>query len=315
LPLWLLVLTPLLSPAQTLTNDAISREVSVFNCGPPSANVEAISREVSVLNFGPPSATVEAVSREVSLFNFGPPCASVEAISREVSVYNFGPPSAQVEAISRELSVYNCGVVPVVFSVGSTNLLGNQSNQVPFSLQTVLDLANLRFSLNTDDSRLQILGLTPVAAEVISAVSGTTGANGHAMVFALNPGVLPVTNHVLAYLNLQGITNLDSAIVPLRLTGFTATSASGQPVPFSTSDGQVVLIVAKPILSLAAMPQSGMTMYGLPGATYAVQTTTNLAPAQWYEVERLVAPGPMLAIPGLVTNAPQQFYRTLQVGP
>ena len=63
-----------------------------------------------------------------------------------------------MEAISREVSVYNFGVAPVLFSVGSTNLLGNQSNQVPFSLQTVLDLTNLSFSLKTDDSRLQFGG-------------------------------------------------------------------------------------------------------------------------------------------------------------
>src|SRR6266851_1040090 len=82
MPLALLILLPLLSRAQT--NDAVSREVSLFNLGPTTASsVEAISREVSLFNLGPPTAsTVEAVTREVSLFNLGPPTASsVEAIS------------------------------------------------------------------------------------------------------------------------------------------------------------------------------------------------------------------------------------------
>ena len=102
--------------------DAISREVSVFNfglLGLPSAGTEAISREVSVFNFGElglPTAGTEAISREVSVFNFGHfglPTAGTEAISREVSVFNFGQlglPTAGTEAISREVSVFNFGV-------------------------------------------------------------------------------------------------------------------------------------------------------------------------------------------------------------
>ena len=95
------------SAANAQTNDAVSREVSVFNFGEASAPVEAISREVSLFNFGSPSAAVEAVSRELSVFNFGAPSATIEAVSREVSVFNFGEPSVAIEAISREVSVLN----------------------------------------------------------------------------------------------------------------------------------------------------------------------------------------------------------------
>jgi hypothetical protein len=102
-----LALLPLVSAGQT--NDAVSREVSVFNFGQPSTTAEAISREVSVFNFEQPSVTAEAISREVSVFNFGQPSTSAEGISREVSIFNFGQPSTSVEAISREVSVFNRG--------------------------------------------------------------------------------------------------------------------------------------------------------------------------------------------------------------
>ena len=150
---------------QTSTSDAVSREVSVFNIGAPSASVEAVSREVSVFNIGAPSASVEAVSREVSVFNIGAPSAS------------------SVEAISREVSVFNYGVPPVVLAMGSTNALKDEPNQVPFALQTVLNLTNLTLTLQTDDSYLQILGVTPIAPEVVSAVLGTVNSNGHPIAF------------------------------------------------------------------------------------------------------------------------------------
>ena len=200
------------------SSDAISREVSLFNFGAPSVSTEAISRELSIFNFGQLSSNVEAISREVSVFNFGQSATSVEAISREVSVFNFGQLSRTIEAISRELSIYNYGVPPVVFSIGSTNVLGGETNQVPFVLQTVLDLTNLSLMLKTDDSHLQVLAVTPVSSEVASTGLGTVSSNGHPIAFDLNPAVLPPPSRILAWLNFQALTNGDSAIVPLTIS-------------------------------------------------------------------------------------------------
>jgi hypothetical protein len=292
----------LTASGQTTTSDAISREISIFNYGVPSAatNVEAISREVSVFNFSVLSVTtnLEAISREVTIFNF-----SVLSVT------------TNLEAISRELSMFNYGVPPVVFAIGSTNALGDEASQVPFALQTVLDLTNLSLTVQTDDSHLHLLGLTPAAPEVVSMVLGTASSNGLPIAFTLNPAAIPTTNHVLAWLNFHGITNLDSAIVPLTITRFSATRASGQVVPGATANGQVILIVSKAILVVSGNPQFGITMYGLPGATYSIETTTNLASSDWQELEQLQESGSFLVIPGITNQAAQQFYRTEQVGP
>jgi hypothetical protein len=157
--------------------------------------------------------------------------------------------------------------------------------------------------------------VTPVSPEVVSTVLGTVSSNGHPIAFTLNPAAIPTTNHVLAYLNFQGITNLDSAIVPLTITHFTATRASGQVVQAATANGQVILIVSNSILVASAKPQFGITLYGVPGTTYAIETTTNLASPDWQELERLLQSDPVVIITGLTNTAAQQFYRTEQVGP
>ncbi len=309
--------------AQTSPSDAIAREVSIFNYGMPATitSVEAVSREVSIFNYGVPAITinVEAISREVSIFNNSVPTitANTEGISREVSIFNQGVPFVltSLEAISREVSAFNYGVPPVVFAIGSTNALRDEATQVPFALQTVLDLTNLSLTVQTDPAHLQFLGVTPGSPEVVSTVLGTANSNGLPIAFTLNPAAIPTTNHVFAYLNFQGVTNLDSAIVPLTITRFSATRGSGQVVPAATANGQVILIVSKPILFVSAKPQFGITMYGLPGATYAIETTTNLASPDWVELARLLESGPVLALTGLTNHAAQQFYRTKQVGP
>jgi hypothetical protein len=62
-------------------------------------------------------------------------------------------------------------------------------------------------------------------------------------------------------------------------------------------------------------PQFGIAIYGVPGTTNAIEATTNLAPAAWYELERLFVSGRVMILSGLVTNAPQQFFRSRQVWP
>lgn len=295
--------------------DAVSREVSVFNFGLPSAGTDAISREVSVFNFGLPSAGADAVSREVSVFNFGLPSAGTDAISREVTVFNFGLPSAGTDAVSREVSVYNYGKPPLSFAVGSTNILGNQISQVPFSLLTLLDLTNLSLVLLADDSHLQLLGVTPASPEVLAATLGPAGTNAYAISFALNPAAIPQTNHTLAYLNFQGLTNLDSAVIPLNVSNLAGLRVNGQSAPGASANGQVIVIVTKPILfGLKGVPIE-FKMLGIPGATYSILATTNLNPPVWIEVQRLQQSGLALTPFGLTNDAPQQFYRAEQVGP
>ncbi len=106
--MWFVVLALLATTVPALPEEeAISREVSLFNFGQSPATIEAVSREVSLFNFSQPSGT-EAISREVSIFNFGQP-SGLEAISREVSLFNFflTASSTNLETISREVSVFN----------------------------------------------------------------------------------------------------------------------------------------------------------------------------------------------------------------
>jgi len=307
------------APSVTTATDASSREVSIFNYGVTSvtANIEAISREVSVFNFNVPSVatSAEAISREVSVFNFNVTLVTtnLEAISREVTIFNFGVPFVvtNAEAISRELSVFNYGVPPVALSIGSTNAVRDVPNQVPFIFQTVLDLTNVSLTLQVDDSHLQILGVTPASAEVISTTLGAASSNNHPITFTLNPAAIPTTNHVLAYLNFKGITNLDSAIVPLKINNFAANRSTGQSVPGATTAGRVILIVSQPILFSTNRLPVIFTLYGLPDETYSIQASTNLT--TWLPIyTNLPMTNVIQFLDPAATNYRARFYRAVE---
>lgn len=84
---------------------AVSREVSIFNWYTLPAGKEAISREISTFNWFALPDGKEAISREVSTYNWFSQPDGKEAISREVSTFNWFSPPAGKEAISREISV------------------------------------------------------------------------------------------------------------------------------------------------------------------------------------------------------------------
>ena len=121
--------------------DAVSREVSGFNFGQPTANYEAISRETSLFNTPQPDANQNGIDdlyefnhglttgsasqpsgfttdfpnntgtpltwQQLYRLNFGQNRNLYDAVSREVSSFNFGQPTANYEAISREVSLFN----------------------------------------------------------------------------------------------------------------------------------------------------------------------------------------------------------------
>src|ERR1039458_6726506 len=124
--------------------DAVSREVSGFNFGQPTANFEAISREASIFNTPQPDANQNGIDDlyefnhgltagsanqpsgfttdfpnnigtpltwlQLYRLNFGANRTLYDSVGREVSVFNFGQPASSYEAISREVAVFN---VPV----------------------------------------------------------------------------------------------------------------------------------------------------------------------------------------------------------
>jgi hypothetical protein len=112
----LLLAAALLAPSAARgqpTQEAISREVSVFAFSSAPAPAQAISREVSVFNLVLPPTPLQAISREVSVFNLVSPPTPLQAISREVSVFNLVSPPVPLQAISREVSVLSVLLPPV----------------------------------------------------------------------------------------------------------------------------------------------------------------------------------------------------------
>ncbi len=283
-----LVLWPALVPAQTI--DAVSREVSIFNQGPPPAIVEAISREVSLFNQGLTSPNVEAISREISLFNQGPPPASVEAISREVSLFDQGLASPNVEAISREVSLFDQGLASpnveavsrefslfnqglaspsveaisrevsvfdydfnrVQLTVGSTAVPAGSSGGVPVTFSTVVPVTNVQVAVDFPPNRLTNWSVQPEVP-----LTGTAYVSNYSrlyLTFSPPSGQSINATQRLGQINFATASNQDWAFLPLPVASVTAPMLQdgSTDTPYKTTqDGEVVVMNERSLLRLS----------------------------------------------------------------
>ncbi len=350
-PLAFLILSPMLSRAQSNTIDLVSRELSVFNFGVPSTSAEAISREVSVFDFGQPGTTAEAISREVSLFDFGQPAYGSEAISREVSVFDFGQPGTTTEAISREVSLFdfgqpayggeaisrevsifnegfysadtisrevslfNYGYNHFNLAIGSTVVLAGNTGGVPVNFSTLVPVTNVQVAVDFPQNLLTNWSVQPQ-----SPLTGTAFVSNNSrlyLTFSPASGQNIANTQQLGQISFTSASNQPSAFLPLPVAGATAPVLDGTTyTPYQAiQNGEVVVLDTNALLRAARLANGAeyLTLYGYSGTNYTIQSATNLAPPINWQTAYMLVPSNLIALtPNLPTTNPAIFYRAKQ---
>lgn len=228
-----------------------------------------------------------------------------------VSVKDDGVPPLSA---TQQFTVIVRDVLPdFTVGIGRTNLMVGESSFVPVTLASTLDLVSLGFHFTADTGRLTNVALQPVAPEITSAALQSLGTNGYAVSFTLNPALQGDASRTLARLTFTAAPAVHSAILPLGLSDMTASRQSGIPVmQIGANGGGVIVVGREPVLEMTPGPL--LTLYGHPGANYAMQSATNLAPPVfWDSAAQFVLPGDHFQMSGLITNQPRAFYRAREL--
>lgn len=288
-----LLCIPLFASAQSYTIDAVSREVSIFDDGPPGPAFEAISREVSIFDNGAPSPAFEAISREVSIFDTA--AYALDGVSREVSVFNYGYNSFNV-------------------SVGSTILLAGTTTNVSVTLSTLAPVTNVEVAVDFPPSLL-----TDWNVQVAPPMSGTLQISNNSRLYVTfnPPGGQGVSNTIqLGQLQFTAVDNQPSAFLPLTVADATAPMLDGEAyTPNKTfQDGEVIVLHTNSLLRLTRTNGlASLTLYGFSGTNYTIQSTTNLLPpVQWMDAFTLVPSNFIAIFPDLQMTNRATFYRAEQ---
>ncbi|MDB6066648.1 MAG: hypothetical protein JWR26_2856 [Pedosphaera sp.] len=294
----LVLLAALLSPgpafSQSYSLDAVSREISLFMDNPPGPGVEAIAREVSLFMDNPPGPLVEVISREVSIF--------------AASTYN-------LDTISREVSIMNYGYNHLNLAVGSTVVLVGTTGSVSVALSTLATVTNVQVAVDFPQNLLTNWSVQP-----LPPFTGTASvSNGNRLYLTFSPtnGQNIDNTQLLGQISFASATNQPSAFLPLPVAGATAPMLDGSTyTPYLTAvNGEVVVLNKRSLLrqTPGTNNQESLTLYGLSGTNYTIESATNLIPPINWQPAYVLTPSNFIAVtPALATTNPAMFFRAKQ---
>jgi hypothetical protein len=201
-------------------------------------------------------------------------------------------------------------------SIGTTNLMVNESNSVSIVLGSSLPLTQLTVTLEAAGDRLANVQLAAVSSELISIQRQFDGTNQYRFTLALNPATLPPALRELARLRFLAVAQDHSAIVPLRITSLVAQTSSAQTISnVRSTDGLVFIVGREPLLAANRGPAPSLVYFGHPGAGCVIESRTNLfLGIGWVEVARVAVAARSITVTNLPVLGSPQFFRAFEFG-
>jgi hypothetical protein len=203
----------------------------------------------------------------------------------------------------------------VEVSVASSVVQAGQSACLPLNLVATVGLTNLSFTVAYPSGFLTNWNVSPGNSVIASATANTVDASHTQFTFGVRQGqVLQGASDIasICFDTLPGT----SAFVPLAVAGIVATVSNNSPVTnLIDQGGRVVLISSKSLLELSPGTNSSrtLTLYGNPGVSYDLLSTTNLIQSSpWSMVESVTLTNLFQVINlGKATNQ-MQFFKAVQ---
>jgi hypothetical protein len=196
-----------------------------------------------------------------------------------------------------------------VLQVGSTN-------SISIGAISGGALTNLSFALELATNRFSDVALQTIAPEFSGSTLQSVSPGHYLLTLSSSAGqFLQGTQQNIARLNFTAISNQPSAIVHLLPQDFSVLRADGSALAnLFAQQGKIVVIGQEPILEASLVSAQGraLTLYGNPGASYAIQSSTNLAQTNWTHVMRVPMTNLFEAFTGLDTNSASIFYRAYE---
>jgi hypothetical protein len=204
----------------------------------------------------------------------------------------------------------------VEVSIGSSVVQTGDSTCVPVNLFTTVNLTNLSFTLADPWGYFTNWTFTASNAAMASATPG----GSYQTVFNVgvtNGQVLP-SSSVIGTICMATFSGSPSAFVPLAPTNMAADASNNSPVThFIGQHGTVVVIGSQSLVGgyVDTNFNRVLTVYGNPGTTYEILTTTNILDASSWSAAGAVTLSNLVLNTNVGGTNPQQYYRAVHYSP
>jgi hypothetical protein len=166
----------------------------------------------------------------------------------------------------------------VELSIGSSVMQAGQGACVPVSLRTTVGLTNLTFMLASPSGSLTNWTISSTNSAIASATVQEVASQPQ-FIFEVQSGQVLQGASVIGSICMDTLSGAASAFVPLVVANIDAMASNNSPETNSIShEGRVVLIGPQALLEAlpGTNPGPTLTLYGHPGASYDVLSTTSL---------------------------------------
>lgn len=286
---WLAAQTPNHPPELMLLTNWIVSETRIVTFTNIASDVDAPPQTLT-FSLGPGVPDGASIDPASGVFFWRPNEIQGGTTNRfEVIVADNGEPS--LSATQRFQIVVRDTFPDFALSIGSTNLLLNETGGVRILFSTRIPVTNVSFILEIAGERLAEVRFSSLIGGDAVVQFSATGENEYACsIGAPSPDPLQGTVE-LGMLSFSVVEQSDSAIVPLLIAGLTGIRSDGVPVGRTAANpGRVFVVINEPLLEIDPFAAWHIRLYRLPGKTATVQyADTGVNAWQWFKLADFVA--------------------------
>jgi hypothetical protein len=211
-----------------------------------------------------------------------------------------------------QIGAVTLGALTATVSVGTGAMLAGSSGSVPISLNSQSPLVGLSFELNVPANLFDRFTVQSSTSALSSALLSVLSSNTIQLTFTAALGQNLQGSQQIAQLNLLATANQSSAFVPLSPQALQGTNANASVMTIlAVAPGRAIIIGPKPLLDMQLVNGGrDLTLYGIPGQSYQIQSSTNLSqPRGWTNFARVPMTSLAQIMPNLDPTPVAVFFR------
>lgn len=170
----------------------------------------------------------------------------------------------------------------LMVSLGSTVLRAGANGSVPIALTASEGVASLNFSFDVPTGRLTNLAVQALTAAIQTPTIAQLSATRWQVTITAQPGQSITGTQQVARIDFAAVANQTSAFVPLQLVAVDGRHQNNSPFAAQFAEsGRVTVVGQEPLLEalLEAGGSRTLVLYGVPGASYMIQSAGSLGGA------------------------------------
>jgi hypothetical protein len=176
-------------------------------------------------------------------------------------------------------------------SIGSTNLLLNETGSVRVLFSTRVPVTNVSFTLEIASDRLTDVSFTPRTASNTSVRFDAIGSNRYSGSVGISSGNSLQGTLELGALGFAVVGQPDSSIVPLHIAHLAGVRSDGTHVSRTAANsGRIFIVINEPLLEIDPSGFWRIRVHRLPGKTATLHwADSTVNPWSWSKLADFVA--------------------------